>query len=68
MLTKHTKYKYEMSYTVPFVITQYCTNAMVKLQNSATKNTYNIHLIKPYKSDPKVEDSSSKNMYDDVNI
>ena len=29
---------------------------------------YNIPLIKPYKYDTKVEDSSSKNMYYDVNI
>ena len=32
------------------------------------KIKYNIRLIKPYKSDSKVEDSNSINMYDAVNI
>ena len=41
---------------------------MIKLQNSATQITYNIRRIKPHKSDNKVEDSSSKDMSDDVSI
>ena len=61
--TKHTAYKFEMPHTGPFLITQYFTNVTVKLQM-----TYNIRCIKPYKYDTKVEDYSSKNMFDDVNI
>ena len=68
MLTKHTPYKYETPYTAPFVITQCFTNVTVNLQNGATQIIYAIRLIKPYKSDTKVEDSSSKNMFDDVKI
>ena len=68
ILTKHTAYKYETPYMGPFVITQCFTNGTVKLKNCATKITYNIHCIKPYDSDTKVKDSSSKTMYDDVNI
>ena len=52
----------------PFMITKCFTNGMVKLQNGVTKITYNIHHINPYKYDTKVDDSSSKNMCDDVNI
>ena len=68
MLTKNTVYNYETSYTGPFVITKCLTNGMVNLQYGAIKIRYNIHHINPYKLDNKVEDSSSKNMYDDVNI
>ena len=50
------------------MITQCFTNGRVKLQNGATQITYNIRCIKPYKSDTKVEDSDSKNVFDDVNI
>ena len=52
----------------PFVITHCFTNVPVKLQFSATQITYNISRIKPYKSDTKVEDYSSKNMSNDVII
>ena len=52
----------------PFVIPQCFTNGTVKLKNGATQIMYNIRRIKPYKHDTKVGDSSSKNMYDDVNI
>ena len=52
----------------PFVITQCFTHGKVKLQNGATQITYNIRHITTYKSDTKVEDSSSKNMSDDVSI
>ena len=68
MLTKHNSSKYGMPYRVPFLITHCFTNGTVKLQNGATQIMYNIHHINPYKLDTKVEDSSSKNMSDDVNI
>ena len=68
IITKNTAYKYKTQYTRQFDIAQCCTNVTVKLQNGVTKITYNIIRIKPYKSDTKVEDSSSKNMYDNVNI
>ena len=50
------------------MITHYFTNDTVKLQNGATKIKYNIRCIKPYKSDTKFEDFSSKNMSDDAGI
>ena len=68
MLAYHTAYKYETLYTGPFLITQCFTNGTVKLQCCATQITYNIRRINPYKYDTKVDDSSSKNMCDDVNI
>ena len=68
MLTKHTIYKYETPYTGPFMITQCFTNGTVKLQCGAIQITYNIHHIKTYKPDTKVEDSNSIIMYDTVNI
>ena len=67
MLTKHTSYKYETSYTEQFVITRCWTNGAVSLQIGATEIRYNIRQIKPYKLDTKVEDYSSINMDDDVN-
>ena len=68
MLTNHIAYKYETPYRAPFLITQCLTNGTVNLQYSATKIKYNIRCIKPYKSDTKVEDYNSINMYDTVNI
>ena len=68
MITKHTAYKYETSYTVPFVIMQCSTNGTVNLQCGLTKNRYNIRRINPFKLDTKVEDINSKNMSDDVSI
>ena len=68
MITKHTGYKYKTQYMLPFDITQCCTTGTVKSQNGVTKITYNIIRIKPYKSDTKVEDSSSKNMFSGFNI
>ena len=67
-INNHTAYKYETPYKVPFVITRCFTNGTVNLQYSPTKNRYNIRRIKTYKSDANVEDISSKNMSDDVNI
>ena len=57
-----------MPYTGPFFITRCLTNGTVKLQNGATKITYNICHIKPYKSDTKIEDYSLKNMFEGLNI
>ena len=68
MLTKHTAYKYETPYTGPFLITNCFTNGTVNLQCGPSKNRYNIHQIKTYKSDTKVEDISSDNMSDNVSI
>ena len=68
MLTKHNVYKYETLDTGPFVITQWYDNDTVNLQCGATQMTYNIRCIKPHKYDTIFEDSSSKNMSDDVNI
>ena len=55
MLTNHTVYKYETPYKGPFVVTQCFTNGMVTLQYGVTQIQYNIHRIKPYKLDTKVE-------------
>ena len=60
MLTNHTAYKYETKHKGPFVITQYFTNGIVKLQCGETQIIYNIRRINPYKPDTKVDDSSSK--------
>ena len=68
MLNKRTVYNYETPYTGPFLITQYWTNEKISSIIVATEIRYNIHRIKPYKSDTKVEDSNSINMYDYVNI
>ena len=68
ILTKHTVYKYETKYMVPFVITQCFTNDTVNLQCSAIQIKYNIRRINPYKYGTNVEYYSSKNTYDDVNI
>ena len=68
MLTNHTAYKYETPYKGLFLITQCFTNGMLNLQYGAVKIKYNICLIHPCKSDTKVDNFSSKNMTDDVNI
>ena len=68
MLTDHNSYKYGVPYKGPFVIAQYFTNGTVMLQYGPEKNRHNICCINKYKSDTKVEDISSKNMYDDVSI
>ena len=68
MLTYHTAYKYETPCKFPFVIIQCFTNVTVILQYGLTKIRHNIRRIKPYKSDPKVEDFISKNMSDNVRI
>ena len=62
MLTKHTAYKYETPYMVPFVISQCFTNETLNIKCGRTKIRYNILRIKynilrinPYKSDTKVD-------------
>ena len=50
------------------MITQCFTHGTVHLKCGAIQMKYNIPLIKPYKYDTKVEDSSPKKMYYDVNI
>ena len=60
IINNHTVYKYETQYKVPFAIKRFFTNGMVNLQYVVTQIKYNIRCIEPYKSDTKVEDSSSK--------
>ena len=57
-----------MPYKLPFVMTQCFTNGMVNLQCGAIQIKYDIRRINPNKSDTKVEDNNSINMYDAVNI
>ena len=68
MLNNHAAYKYETPYKGSFVITRCWNNAIVTLQYCPIIFRYNIHRIKPYKSDTNFEDINLKNMYDDVNI
>ena len=55
MLNNNAAFKYEMTYKVPFYITQCCTNGIVTLRYGAIKIRYNIRCIQPYTSDTKVE-------------
>ena len=55
MLLYHTEYKYETPYKGYFLINQCFTNDTVMLQWGAIQITHNIHRIKPYKYDTKVE-------------
>ena len=68
MLNKHTAIKYETPYTGPVVITRCFANGMVNLQCYEIQIKYNIHRIKPYKSDANIEDINPENISDDVNI
>ena len=63
MLTNHTAHKYETPYKGPFVITLFFTNSTVTLKCGASENRHNICHIKPYKSDTKVKDSNSINIW-----
>ena len=56
MINNNAAYKYETTYRGPFVITQCYTNGTVTLQCGPTKIRHNIHWIKPYTSDTKVEE------------
>ena len=51
-----------------FVITRRFNNGTVNLHYGPIKTGYNIRLIKPYKSDTKLEDINPENMYDEVKI
>ena len=57
-----------MPYKRPFVTMQCWTNDMVTLQCGTIKIRNNIRYINPYTSDKNVEDITTENMYDDVNI
>ena len=63
-LHKNTKIQYKGL----FVIKRCFTNGTVNLQYGPTEIRYNIHRIKPYKSDTNVKHINPKNMYDNVNI
>ena len=68
MFTNHTAYKYGMPHKGPFVITQFFINGTVNLQCGPKTIRHNIHPIKPYKLDTKVEDYNSISISDDVRI
>ena len=68
MINNSATYKYETPYKGKFLITQCFNNIMVTLKCGAMKITYNIRLIKPYRSDTNVENFTVENMYDDVSI
>ena len=68
ILTNHTACKYETPFKGPFVITKFFTNVTVNFQCGVAQIRYNICRINPYKSDTRVDDSSSKNMSDEGNI
>ena len=56
MIDNNAAYKYETTYEGPFMINQYCTNGMVKLQYGGVKIRYTICCIKPYIYDKNIED------------
>ena len=68
ILNNHTAYKNETPYRVIFVIMRFFTNGRVNLKYGPKTIRYNIHQIKPYKSDTNFEDINPKNMCDYVNI
>ena len=68
MLNNHNVCKDETPYKGLFWIKQCWTNGTVSLKCGGIEIRYNIRQIKPYKSDAKVKDINSKNMYDDVNM
>ena len=63
MLDNHAANRYETTYKVPFVITQYWNNGTVTIQRGAIKNRYYIRHIKPHTSDTNVEDIDLKTNY-----
>ena len=67
MLLNHTAYIYETPYKGTFVRTQCFTNGTVMLQCGAIQITNNIHCIKSYKPDTKVEYFNPKNIDDAIN-
>ena len=68
IITNHTSQKYETPYKVNVVIKQFLPKGTINLQYGPTKKSYNIYMIKPYKSNTKVEDSNSLNISGDANI
>ena len=68
MLDNHASYKYETPYIFPLAITRCFINGTINLKYSTTKNSYNIHQNKTYKSDANVEDTNPEYLYDNVNI
>ena len=68
IIANDTAYKYETPYTGPFSLTRCFTNGTVSLQCGTKNIMYDMCHIKPYKSDTKVEDISSKNISDDINV
>ena len=68
MITNHTAYKYETLSKGPFFIKNCFTNVTVNSICGAVQVRYNIHHIKTYKFDTKVEDIGSKQISDNVNI
>ena len=61
MINNNAAFKYYMLYKGPFGITQYRTNITVILQCGVVNIRYNIHHIKPCKSDIKVENIIDEN-------
>ena len=55
MLNNHDAYKYETPYKGSFWIVKYWAIGTVTLQYVPTKNRYNIHWIKTYKSDTNIK-------------
>ena len=53
-------------YNGPFDINQCCTNITVTLKCGEIQIRYNVHRIKPYKSDTNFEVIIYENLYDDV--
>ena len=62
MLTNHVAYKYETPYKGPFLKTRYFNNRTVNLKYGPIQIRHNIHRIKPYKYDTKIETINSKHM------
>ena len=58
--------KYEIPYKGQFLIMNFWANSASTLQMAAIKIRYNIHLIKPYKSDINIDFFLWKQMFDDV--
>ena len=68
MINNRIAYKHETTYNGPFVITQCWNNGTITLQCGPVQIIHNIRYIKPYTSNTNVEDITTKNRYDYVNI
>ena len=60
MLNNNDHFKDEMPYKGPFDIMQYCTNGAFTLQVDAIKTKFNIHHMKPSKTNYHVGYFTSK--------